>query len=162
MDKRKFHLMKILMLGYTDIDATLSFTPFILYSVCVCVCVCVCVFRVFFSFFFWDHFPSRCTLCVSYYACSALWVAQFRRFTNLHYYFVVVDRLELIIFVFHDTFKREGLCIWNYEAELYLWLDDFFPSLIIIPSRFTERWIPSLCLELVYMDAGQQGPLILS
>ena len=29
--------LKILMFGYTDTDATLSFIPIILYSVCVCV-----------------------------------------------------------------------------------------------------------------------------
>ena len=56
---------------------------------CACACVCVracepvstlCVSFYFFSFLIYIFlllitFPSRCTLCVLYYTCSALWAA---------------------------------------------------------------------------------------
>ena len=38
-------------------------------------------------FFLLNWIPSRCTLCVLYYACSALWASGHRRLKNSHYYY---------------------------------------------------------------------------
>ena len=90
----------------------------------------MCVYGVFFSFFCFVFFflPENIFHLDVHYVCYIYTIVtmlvqcfelQGRRFTHFHY-FVVVGRFELIIFVSHDIFKHEGLCILNYEAELYL------------------------------------------